>query len=59
MTYRILEGECRCSFLRRFPYSLVYRPEPDGILVVAVFHHRRDPATWHDRVARKPDSRPG
>lgn len=35
---------CRRVLLRRFPYSLVYRVRGDEFLVVAVFHHRRDPA---------------
>ncbi len=45
-----IEGGCRRVLMRRFPHSVIYRPEPDGILVVAVFHHRRDPAVWLGRV---------
>jgi plasmid stabilization system protein ParE len=32
--------------VRRFPYNLIYRIEPDGVLVVAVAHHRRKPDYW-------------
>ena len=33
-----------------FPFSLVYRPEPDGIVVFAVAHHARRPYYWQSRV---------
>jgi plasmid stabilization system protein ParE len=29
--------------LKRFPYHFVYRELPDGIRVILVRHHRRDP----------------
>jgi plasmid stabilization system protein ParE len=50
LAFREVEGGCRRLFTRRFPYSVIYCPEPDGILVVALFHHRRDPSTWVGRV---------
>lgn len=36
-------NDCRKVLLRRFPFSVVYRVRGDEFLVVAVFHHRRDP----------------
>lgn len=30
--------------LRRFPYSVVYRIDPDFLLILALAHHRLDPA---------------
>ena len=36
--------------LRRFPFSVVYLPEPEAVLVVAVAHHSRRPGYWRDRV---------
>jgi plasmid stabilization system protein ParE len=50
LAFREIEGRCRRVLMRRFPYSIIYRPEPNGILVVAVFHHRRDPNVWLGRV---------
>lgn len=45
-----VHGEVRRALLRRFPYQLLYRLEADGdILIVACFHHRRDPARWQQR----------
>jgi plasmid stabilization system protein ParE len=33
-----------------FPYGLIYRPEPDRILIVAVAHLRRRPGYWRARA---------
>ena len=33
-----------------FPFSLVYRAEPDGIVVFAVAHPARRPYYWQSRV---------
>ena len=40
----------RRFLVRRFPYGLVYRVEPDAIFVVAVMHLRRRPGYWKGRV---------
>ncbi|MFT4193684.1 type II toxin-antitoxin system RelE/ParE family toxin [Ottowia sp.] len=50
LAFREIDGRCRRVFMRRFPYSVIYRAEPDGIVVFAVFHHRRDPGIWSSRV---------
>ena len=42
--------DTRRVFVRDFPFAVVYRPEPDGILIVAVAHHSRRPEYWHLRV---------
>ncbi len=36
--------------LKRFPYSLVYRLEIEGVCVLAVAHQRREPGYWKGRV---------
>jgi plasmid stabilization system protein ParE len=48
--YPVVYEEVRQAVLRRFPYSLLFIPEADSILVVACFHHRRDPRTWQERA---------
>ena len=35
--------------LRRFPYTIAYRFESGVVEILAVAHHRRDPASWTDR----------
>jgi plasmid stabilization system protein ParE len=39
--------------LRRFPYSVVYSPDPEDLLVVAVAHQRRKPGYWKGRIYRR------
>lgn len=46
----VVHGEVRQAVLRRFLYSLLFIPEADIILVLACFHHRRDPQTWQERL---------
>lgn len=35
--------------VRRFPYNLIYRIDPDVVIVAAVAHHRRKPGYWRSR----------
>jgi len=50
LAFPLIEGDCRRVLMQRFPFSVVYRPGLASILVVAVFHHRREPAAWSGRV---------
>jgi len=36
--------------LKKFPFSIFYRLETEGILVLAVAHHSRLPGYWRSRV---------
>ena len=40
----------RKVLLRRFPYLVLYALEEEHILITAVFHGRRNPRRWSDRV---------
>jgi plasmid stabilization system protein ParE len=40
----------RRVFVNRFPFSLVYRPDREGIIVFAVAHHSRHPEYWVSRI---------
>jgi plasmid stabilization system protein ParE len=50
LAFASIEGECRRVLMRRFPYSVVFRLGPKSMLVVAVFHHRREPSILASRV---------
>ena len=39
----------RRVLVARFPYSVVYRRDPDSIVIVAVVHQRRRPGYWRRR----------
>jgi plasmid stabilization system protein ParE len=40
----------RRALLRRFPYCVLYVLESSRILVIGVFHARRDPRAWRSRA---------
>ncbi|MEJ2540511.1 MAG: type II toxin-antitoxin system RelE/ParE family toxin [Gemmatimonadota bacterium] len=46
MIYR----QARRAILRRFPYSVLFTSFDEQVVVLAVFHFRRDPADWVDRI---------
>lgn len=48
--FPIAQGEIRRSVARRFPFSVYYRIRGDRIVVLAVFHARRDPSVWQRRT---------
>ena len=49
-------GGCRRLLLRNFPYSLIYKHDVSGamLLVVAVVHQRRRPGGWKNRIQEEP-----
>jgi plasmid stabilization system protein ParE len=36
--------------VKGFPFRLIYRIEPDHLLVVALVHHKRQPHYWVGRI---------
>ena len=36
--------------LKKFPYALFFRAEPESVVVIACFHASRDPRQWRRRV---------
>ena len=43
LRFRPGRGESRRALLRRFPYAIHLMPEPNAIIVLAMFHTKRDP----------------
>lgn len=50
MAWRLVDTGVRQFLLWRFPYGIIYRVTPDGILVLAVAHLHRKPGYWRDRL---------
>lgn len=48
--FPLVYGEIRQAVLRRFPYSVLFVVEAEAIVVLACFHHRRDPRVWRERA---------
>ena len=50
LLHQVVYRDIRRGLVRKFPYSIFYRVDPDRITVIAVFHQRRDPSIWQGRV---------
>jgi plasmid stabilization system protein ParE len=42
--------DVRRALVRRFPYAIYYRVEPERIAVIAIHHGKRDPRHWQSRA---------
>lgn len=51
-TWPILEGTLRRRLIKRFPFGVLYRIEPDKFLIVAVAHLRKKPGYWKKRISQ-------
>ena len=52
-SWPIVLDDIRRRLIRRFPYSLLYRIDPDEIVVLAVMHQKRHPSYWLARKSTK------
>ncbi|HMP97260.1 MAG TPA: type II toxin-antitoxin system RelE/ParE family toxin [Kiritimatiellia bacterium] len=50
--FRVLRAPFRRCLVPKFPYAIIFVPEPRFILIVAVAHTKRKPGYWHDRVKK-------
>jgi plasmid stabilization system protein ParE len=41
--------DVRRTVLRRFPYAIYFRQRDDSLVILAVFHGRRNPLVWKRR----------
>jgi toxin ParE1/3/4 len=49
LRFAIKHRDIRCAAVRRFPYLIYFVVEPNRVVVLAVFHVRRDPIVWQER----------
>jgi toxin ParE1/3/4 len=50
LQFPLVFRDVRRAILRRFPYSLLFRVEPDAVTIIACFHASRDPQQWQRRI---------
>lgn len=50
LQFAVVHKDVRRVVARRFPYCIYFRLDGNRIVVLAVFHANRDPATWHLRT---------
>ncbi|EAW34665.1 type II toxin-antitoxin system RelE/ParE family toxin [Lyngbya sp. PCC 8106] len=49
-SYPVVYRDVRRAVVRRFPYAIYYRIISSRVIVIAVFHGRRDPKSWQKRT---------
>jgi plasmid stabilization system protein ParE len=52
--FRIDNLGVQTAFLRRFPHGVRFRLLDDRIEIIAVWHERRDPEGWTERLEDEP-----
>lgn len=50
LAYSVIYKQVRRTFIRRFPYGILYVFAQDFITVIACFHSRRNPKSWKIRL---------
>ena len=40
----------RCALMRRFPYEIFFVNDTERIVVLSVFHAKRNPKRWKERI---------
>jgi plasmid stabilization system protein ParE len=48
--YPAVFDDIRRTVTRRFPFAIYFRVRSDALVVLAVFHGRRNPTIWQRRV---------
>ena len=48
--YPIIHKAVRRALLRRFPHEIFFIPEENRVVVIAVFHAKRNPKLWQRRA---------
>lgn len=48
--YETVRGDVRRGVTSRFPYLVLYRIQPQRIVILGVFHTSRDPLIWDERI---------
>jgi plasmid stabilization system protein ParE len=49
-SYAVAHRDVRRALVRRFPYAVYYRIVSSRVIVIAIFHGRRDPQAWQTRA---------
>jgi len=49
-SWTVVRAPIRRRLIRRFPFGLLYRDDPEEIVVLAVMHLRRQPDYWRNRL---------
>jgi len=48
--YPAIENDVRRCLTKTFPFGVLYRTLPEGIIIIAIMHLHRDPDYWKKRM---------
>ena len=48
--YPVVYKTARRAITRKFPYEVFFMVDEDRVVIVAVFHARRSPQRWQERI---------
>ncbi|MBI5603539.1 MAG: type II toxin-antitoxin system RelE/ParE family toxin [Deltaproteobacteria bacterium] len=48
--YPVVSKQVRRALIHRFPFGIYYLIDPERVVIISVFHARRDPNQWKSRV---------
>ncbi|UKO99958.1 type II toxin-antitoxin system RelE/ParE family toxin [Nostoc sp. UHCC 0870] len=48
-SYAVVYNDVHRAIVQRFPYGVYYRIVSSRIIIIAIFHGRRDPKIWQTR----------
>ena len=48
--HAVVFQDIRKAVVKGFPYIILYRVIAEGIVIISVFHAKRDPSEWQRRV---------
>jgi plasmid stabilization system protein ParE len=48
--YPVVYKAARRALTRKFPYEVFFMVDADHVVIVAVFHARRSPQRWQERI---------
>lgn len=51
-SWPILEHNLRRRLVRRFPFCVLYKVDPEAIVIIAVAHLRKKPGYWRKRMRK-------
>jgi toxin ParE1/3/4 len=49
LMYPVVYKTIRRALARKFPYEAFFLVEPETVVIIAVFHAKRDPQSWQER----------
>ncbi|MBI5966553.1 MAG: type II toxin-antitoxin system RelE/ParE family toxin [Deltaproteobacteria bacterium] len=50
LAYPVVYKTVRRALARRFPYEAFFVVEPETVVLLAVFHAKRNPQRWQERI---------